>query len=473
MAAALAAYPNDGGLFNLRGVIHAQQNEMAEARKDFERAVTLSPDLIPAWQNMARSCQLEIDGAGTDTACATNAWRRVLKVRPDDPEAHYSLAALYEQQRKYSESLREIDKLPAEERERAPVLALRCADLAGVDRLGEAGETAKKLANAAEFSESDLRSILPVLTAAGRASLVVTLIEALDARGGASADSLRQLVVAYEQVNRLQDARKILERLAAADSENPQHLFELGRVAYKMRDLEGALAYLGHARDLVPSDARVHFLFGMVLEEMELPIEARKSVEKAVALDPRNPDYNYGLGTIILVTRESAGAVACFRNYAQARPQDPRGHFALGVAYFSVGDYDNCRTEMEGIRRNPQTAAGAAYFLGRIARIDGNLDEAAALFEQSIRLLPTYSEAYTELARVRLRQDRLEDAQTALDRALSLDSESFQANSALLALYQKTHDTRAEQQNAKLRKLDENRSKRQELMFRSIEVKPY
>lgn len=170
-----------------------------------------------------------------------------------------------------------------------------------------------------------MRSILPQLEAPALAPILVTLVEALDTHGAASTDLLRSLVLAYEQLKRLPDARKTLERLAAADPQNPKHLFELARVAYRAHDLEGSLGYLGHARDLVPSDPRVHFLFGMILEEMQLPIEARKSVEKAVALDPQNPDYNYGLGSIILVTREAAGAVACFRNYVvygeTARPE--------------------------------------------------------------------------------------------------------------------------------------------------------
>ncbi len=473
VSSALALYPNDGGLFNLRGVIHAQQNEFARARKDFERAVTLAPELTPAWQNLARACQLTSGGAKADSLCAANAWRRVLKSLPGDSEARFSLAAVYEEQGKFAASLREIEKLPADESARAPTLALRCADLAELDRLSEAGETAGRLTHAAEFSEADVKSVLPRLATPARAPLVVTLVEALDAHGAASAESLRPLVIAYEQVNRLGDARKTLERLAAADPQNPRHLFELARVAYKMHDLEGALGYLGHARDLVPNDPRVHFLFGMVLEEMQLPIEARRSVEKAVALDPQNPDYNYGLGSIILISREASPAVACFRKYVDARPHDPKGHFALGVAYFATGDYDNCRIEMQGIAKDPNTAARAAYFLGRIARIEENLDEAAALFDQSIRLLPSFPESYTELARVRLRQGRLEDAQEAVNRALSLDPESFQANSTLLALYQKNHDARAEQQRSRLRQLDEERSKRQELMFRTIEVKPY
>jgi tetratricopeptide (TPR) repeat protein len=473
IAAAVAQYPNDGGLLNLRGVIHAQQNELSDARKDFARAVMVAPALTPAWQNLARSCQLSMGRDTVDLACAADAWQRVLKLRPDDPEARFSLAAVYQQQGKYAASLREIERLPADESARSAALALRCVDLAGLDRLKEAHETAQRLTSTSEFSEADVVSILPSLATPGHAPLVVTMVEALDARGLASSDTLRSLVLAYEQINRLPDARKTLERLAVGDPKNPQHLFELARVAYLAHDPEGALGYLGHARDLVPSDPRVHFLFGMVLAELKLPLEARKSVEKAVALDPHNPDYNYALGSIILTTREASGAVACFRNYVEARPRDPRGHFALGVAYFAAGDYENCHSEMLGVSRDPKTEAGAAYFLGRVARIEENLDEAATFFDRSIRLMPSFAEAYTELARVRLRQDRLDDAKEALRRALSLDPASFQANSALLAMYEKTHDSRAGEQSVRLRKLDEDRSKRQELMFRSIEVKPY
>ncbi len=473
VSAALAAYPQDGGLYNLRGVIHAEQNDMIAAREDFQRAVTLSPELIPAWQNLARACQFDLGKARADSHCAADAWRRVLKVRPDDPEARFSLAAIYEQQGQYAGSLRELENLPPAEISRSTALAVRCADLAGLDRLKEAGEMAKRLAESPEFSEADVRSILPQLETPARAPILVTLVEALDARGTVSPGLLRSLVIAYEQLNRLPEARKILERLAATDPQNPLHLFELARVAYKQHDLEGSLGYLGHARDLVPSDPQVHFLFGMILEEMQLPLEARKSVEKAVALDPKNPDYNYGLGSIILITREAGEAVACFRNYVAARPGDPRGHFALGVAYFATGDYANCRKEMQFVSKDPATEAGASYFLGRVARMEENLSEAAAFFDRSIRLLPSFPDSYAELARVRLRQGRLEDARSAIDHALSLDPDNFQANSMLLALYEKTHDARAEQQRAKLQTLDELRSKRQELMLRSIEVRPY
>jgi tetratricopeptide (TPR) repeat protein len=471
--AALARYPREAGFFNLRGVLHAQRSELEDARADFQKAVDLAPGLTPAWQNLARACQLATDRDSSATSCAVRAWQNVLRLHPADPEARAALATLYEWQGKFTESWREIEKLPPDEASRSTMLALRCADLVGMHRTREAEEIAQRITRTPGFSESDVTAIFPVLESNRSATVVVTLVEALDEKKGASAASLRQLAIAYEQLNRPPDARKILERVAALEPTNPQHLYELSRVAYLSHDLEGCLGYLAHIRDLTPNDPRVHFLFGLVTEKLELPIEARKSLEKALAIDPQNPDYNYAIGAVLLGSGSSAGAVPYFTKYASARPRDTRGHFALGVAYFASGDYESCRNQMLGLSKDPKAEAGAAYFLGRVARVEGNYDEALTYIERSIKLLPSFAENYTELGRIRMRQDQLEAARAAIEQALKLDSESFQANTALLALYQRTHDPRAQEQAVRLRNLDEKRSKRLELMLRSIEMKPY
>jgi tetratricopeptide (TPR) repeat protein len=316
-------------------------------------------------------------------------------------------------------------------------------------------------------------AIFPVLESNKSAAVVATLVEALDAQKGVSAASLRQLAIAYEQLNRLPDARKTLEKVAGMEPTNQAHLYELSRIAYLSHDLEGCLGYLAHIRDLTPNDPRVHFLFGLVTDKLELPIEARKSLEKALALDPQNPDYTYAMGAILLGSGKSADAVPYLAKYVSARPQDARGHFALGVAYFASGDYQSCRSQMLGLSKNPKTEAGATYFLGRVARVEGDYDEALAYIDRSLKLLPSFAESYTELGRIRMRQDRVEAARAAIEHALKLDPDSFQANTALLALYQRTHDPRAQEQAVRLRNLDDKRSKRIELMFRSIELKPY
>ncbi|MFN7992200.1 MAG: tetratricopeptide repeat protein [Bryobacteraceae bacterium] len=473
LAEAMAQYPKQAGLLNLRGVIHAQRHELPDARTDFQQAVRLAPDLTPAWRNLGRACQLLTDTDSTAESCASTAWQRVSRLQPGDAEAHSALATLYEWHGKFADSLQEIEKLPAADAGRSAMLALRCADLEGLRRGAEAAQVARQLVSAPDFSEADIASILPVLESARSAALVVTLVEALDSKGNASLASLSRLAIAYEQLNRLPDARRILERVAVADPNNPAHLMELARIAHVLHDLEGCLGYLAHARDLTPNDARVHFLFGLVTVEMELPLEARKSLQKALEIDPRNPQYNYAMGATLLSAGNAGDAIPYLTRYVKAEPEDSRGHFALGAAYFAASDYDQCRSEMTAISNDPKTEAGATYFLGRVARVAENYDEAQTYLERSIKLLPSFSESYTELAHVHIRQGRYEAASAAIDKALALEPEGFHANSVLLMLYQRTHDPRTEKQAAYLRTLDEKRSKKREMMLRSIELKPF
>lgn len=473
LADALARHPGDAGLLNLRGIVHAQRSEVAEARADFQQAVRLNPALIPAWQNLARACQLITDRDPSANACATGAWEQVLRANPSDLEARASLATVLEWQGKFADSLRELDQLPPEEASRPALLALRCGNLAGLHRAREAAQAAQRLVHAPGYSEADAVSIFPVLESTGGAELMVTLVQALDGSGQASPASLRHLAVAYERLKRLPEARQILERIALQDPKNTAHLLELARVAYLSHDLEGSLGYLGHARDLAPGDGRIHFLFGLVALRMELPVEARRSLDKALAIDPNNPDYNYAMGALLLSGSSAPESVPYLARYVAARPADPRGHFALGAAYFDTLDYEKCRAEMSGVSKAPATEAGAAYYLGRVARVEENFDEALVDLKRAVKLVPSYAEAYTEMARVYIAQGKRDPAREAIDRALALDADNFQANAVLLTVMQLTHDPGAEKQAARLRTLDAERSRRRELLLRTIEVKPY
>ena len=284
--------------------------------------------------------------------------------------------------------------------------------------------------------------------------------------------NLRQLVIAYEQANRLDEARATLNRLAAEDPKNPAHLLELARLAEKAEQHEEALGYLAHARDLDPTNAQTHFLFGMIAFEMDLPVEAKRSFERALAIAADNPDYNYAMGSVILNARDTSGAAAYFQKFVDAKPLDVKGRYALGVAYFAAGDYDKAKQQIEAVVSSPETSGGAEYFLGRIARLRRQPEEAQQHLRKSIELVPTFSESHTELARALLLEDRVEEAHLELDRAIALDPKSFQANAQLLAMYQRTHDARTKQQAEVLKQLDEERSKRAELMLRTIEVRP-
>ena len=470
--ACLKDHPREGGLINLRGIVHAQRNELPEARVDFERAVRLAPRLTPGWQNLARACQLEAEHDASAVPCAVNGWQRVLQLKPGTPEAHVALARIFHRQGKYADSLRQLQSLRPPESEAPTVIITQCADLAALGRETEARSLASSLAAASEFSESDWESVRASFASPSCAQVAVVLLENLDSRRSAGPANLQSLAIAYEQLNQPRNARNVLERVATLDPENTAHLLELARLADEEKDYEGALGYLAHARDLAPRNAQIHFLFAMVATEMNLPVEARASLAKALALEPENPAFNYGMGFTILSTRDAATAGSYFQKFVEARPNEAKGHYALGIAYFASGDYAKAKKEMQSVENNPRSAGGAEYFLGRIARLENELPAAAEHLHRSIALLPDFSESHTELARIFLLQRKMPEARTELDTAIRLDPESFPANEQLLLLLKRTHDPSADKQAELLKKLDEARSKRAELMLRTVEVRP-
>jgi tetratricopeptide (TPR) repeat protein len=121
---------------------------------------------------------------------------------------------------------------------------------------------------------------------------------------------------------------------------------------------------------------------------------------------------------------------------------------------------------------SPSNAAAANYYLGRIARLEGDLDEAIKCLRLSLSLAPKFSEPHTELARIALLNNDTTESLTQLNVALKLSPDNFQANEQLLVVYKRTNDPRATAQAARLKQLDEARSKRADLMLRTVGFQP-
>ena len=471
LAQAMNRRPSDGGLLNLRGILHAERNEAGAARKDFEEATRRTPGLIAAWQNLGRSCQSEAMDDRAAGECAVKAWSRVLQARPVDDEAHTGLAVVYAQKGKFTASLNELSHLSQHASGQAQYRLLRCADLAAVGRGAEAQIGAEELAKREDVSDGDFAGLRGCF-AAKSASVVTRVAQGVDDRGDAGIACLRALAMAEEQLGNAAKARVTLERVARLDPRNTAHLLELARLAHEAGDNEGAIGYLAHARDLEPKNGQVHYLYAMIASDMDLPVEARSSLEKALALEPDNPAYNFAMGFVILNTRDPASAVNYFQKFVTAHPDVAKGHYALAIARYASGDFPQAKGEFLRVQADREVAGAAAYFLGRIARQEEHREEAVRHLRRSIDLMPDYAESHTELARIDLQKGDLKEAEAELLRAIQLDDRSFQANSQLLVVYRRTHDPRAAAQASVVMKLNEERSKRAELMLRTIEVRP-
>ncbi|PYT02620.1 MAG: hypothetical protein DMF60_20805 [Acidobacteria bacterium] len=134
---------------------------------------------------------------------------------------------------------------------------------------------------------------------------------------------------------------------------------------------------------------------------------------------------------------------------------------------------ETARKQLERVANNSETAAGAHYFLGRLAKQEDNLPEAERELQQAVAANSNFPDGLSELAHVHIRMQNYMAAGKELVRALQMEPGNFRANANLLILYQKTKDPRAAEQQVKFEEIKKKRSEDEQLLWRSIEVRPY
>jgi len=465
-------FPSDSGIENLRGIVAAQTGDYHGAEVSFTRAVHRSPRFTGAYLNLGR---LYLENGGSDPQAlqkALNTYNKVLTYEPQNAEANYQSAVLLMQKGAYRESLNRLGRLPRAMQDDPQQLAVACADYAasGKHRLADAS-AARLLANP-EFSLADARQMVQGLEAGKRDDLIVSIFAGLQKRTELSSDDLRTLSTAAERAGKLPEARATLEQFVQRGNLSVASLLALARIARQQKDFQGSLGYLAHARDLEPSNAGVHYFFGLVCLDLNLIAEARNSFEKAVQLAPENASYNYAMGAASAFRHDPAEAVPYFEKYIKLRPDDPRGKLALGAAFYRAKDFSNAIPWLVQATKTSQTSTTAHYYLGAIALQERRLDDARTELQAALKVDPNYSDALAELGNYYFIQKDYPQSGKTLEQALKIDPDHLAANFYLLNLYIRTANARREAQTRRYDELQKLRDQKAQEFLRMVEVRP-
>jgi tetratricopeptide (TPR) repeat protein len=155
--------------------------------------------------------------------------------------------------------------------------------------------------------------------------------------------------VAYYGMRRFDDAAEAFLRTIAVAPEVDQPYIFLGKflgqipdrlpevtkqfIAYESAHPASATGYLLHAKALNAQSTE--------------PEAARMLLEKAIAIDGRDPSSHFELGAIFDRTQHYADAAREFEKAAQLDPADPATHYRLSRVYDRLGKPDEARMERE------------------------------------------------------------------------------------------------------------------------------
>jgi tetratricopeptide (TPR) repeat protein len=347
-----------------------------------------------------------------------------------------------------------------------------CADYAAIGERDKTSEAAQAMQANPELTEQDADTCLSNLRLARRADLIELLFGAVAEHQPLSPEGLRILGLAQEAQGKLPLARSTLESAFAGNSKSVDILEDLARVAKAIGDNQGALGYVAHARDLQPENSSLAFEFAVICVRMGLFAEARKALTEALRLEPNNPDYNLGMGIVVSFSADPSQAMPYLAKYHQVRPQDPKGVLELGAANYRAKDFDTAAGWFRQAASNKNTAADAHYYLGRIARQEGQLDTATSELKQVLALEPGQPDALAELGQICVQNHEFDQAGSYFNQALGKDPDNYAANFGLLQLYARTADARRDQQARRFEEIKNMKQEQEKEMMRVIEIRP-
>jgi tetratricopeptide (TPR) repeat protein len=259
---------------------------------------------------------------------------------------------------------------------------------------------------------------------AGETSRAIGMLQEGLAANPRDPELLGQLAAAQLVADRPQDARNTVA--LPRNAETAGILVAEGEVARRDGDVAKTMTAFTRATTAAPADDRGWFALGRAQNEREDTTPARRSLAKAIELNPAGAGYQGELGTLETFANRFDEAQMAFDRALAANPADYVAYTGLGLLRLKQGDAEG---GLEALLRagvlepryaRARTYTAVAYYqLGRHADAIATFGEAAALDDKDPLPYLFLTQVYTDLFRA---GDAVDASREALKRLPNLKS---------------------------------------------------
>ena len=175
----------------------------------------------------------------------------------------------------------------------------------------------------------------------------------------------------------------------------------LGGVLREQGDPEAAIANFRKALELKPDLAGAHNNLGMALQIQGKLDEAVDSFEKALMLKPDYAEAGVNIGNVFKERNKLDAAIGCYRKVLEFSPDMAEAHSNLGNALLEQGDREAAAESFRKALALEPDCIGAQVGLGVVCQDTGKFADAQTYFDRVLELKPEHPAAWAALPALR------------------------------------------------------------------------
>ena len=187
-----------------------------------------------------------------------------------------------------------------------------------------------------------------------------------------------------------------------------------------------SLAFVPDPARASGEQARIHFLQALKAKQEGNLLAAESLLQKAVEIEPQNPDFRFELGNLYVERGNLEGARMELEQTVMVAPVHIPAHYNLGLVYRDLGLTGEARAQFREVLELDPSNVKAELQIGYTYEQEGFLDEARQAFERAKDMDMTNPEPSNALEKLAQAEN---EAQYKTRREMA---ESFQRNQNFL-----------------------------------------
>ena len=228
----------------------------------------------------------------------------------------------------------------------------------------------------------------------------------------------------YIRVNRMDDARQLMNRMTEIASDQPLVFQSLASLCYMQEDYKGMDEACRKALALNDQDPATYFLSAKAAVGLSNGIQAIAMLTKAIMLNEEFVEAYQMRAEILWTMRQAKDANEDIEKLLSMNPEDENALLLKGEILAVSGEEEKALELIDQVLAlNPFSEKAyilkGSYFLAKQA-----FDKAQGVYDEALEINPNFAQAYHERGRVKLAKGDKQGSMEDMKRAIELSPEN-------------------------------------------------